>query len=59
MFRLLGVFDEIEDRDIQSSLEELIKDSRKREQYSLAGIRLIDGLGLNRVVNIIESVVNK
>ncbi|EKR66029.1 hypothetical protein LEP1GSC036_0832 [Leptospira weilii str. 2006001853] len=59
MFKLLGVFDEIEDRDIQSSLEELIKDSRKREQYSLAGVRLVDGLGLNRVINIIESVVNK
>ncbi|EMF98166.1 hypothetical protein LEP1GSC123_0011 [Leptospira borgpetersenii str. 200701203] len=59
MFRLLGVFDEIEDKDIQSSLEELINDSRKREQYSLAGIRLVDGLGLNRVINIIESVVNK
>ncbi|WP_061230954.1 glycosyl transferase family 28 [Leptospira weilii] len=59
MFRLLGVFDEIEDRDIQSSLEELINDSRKREQYSKAGIRSIDGLGLNRIINIIESVVGK
>ncbi|WP_246052200.1 glycosyltransferase [Leptospira idonii] len=58
-FILLGTFDDVSDSEIESSIKKLLLNHTLREQLGKAASLLVDGNGLNRVIQLIESAVAK